>query len=47
MRKKTFVPLLPDAVAMGHIGYGTFGAHSLPNPAFFEVLAINNHSRLD
>lgn len=25
MRKKIFVPLLPDAVAMGHIGYGAFG----------------------
>lgn len=26
MRKKTFVPLLPDAVAMGHIGYGAWGS---------------------
>lgn len=46
MRKKTFVPLLPDAVAMGRIGYGAWGSQPA-EPGIFEVLAINNHSRLD
>lgn len=34
MRKKIFVPLLPDAVAMGHGDHGAWGSLAA-EPAFF------------